>query len=61
MTEMVVGAISGRVSGKEGNAAVTQRTRLRPYRRHLINGEYELANKEKLRLEQLQRQARSEV
>uniref|UniRef100_A0A251TBW3 Uncharacterized protein n=1 Tax=Helianthus annuus TaxID=4232 RepID=A0A251TBW3_HELAN len=27
MTEMVVGAISARVSGKEGNAAVTQRTR----------------------------------
>ncbi|KAF5761575.1 putative ubiquitin-conjugating enzyme/RWD [Helianthus annuus] len=26
MTEMVVGAISARVSGKEGNAAVTQRT-----------------------------------
>ncbi|KAJ0920118.1 putative ubiquitin-conjugating enzyme/RWD [Helianthus annuus] len=26
MTEMVVGAISARVSGKEGNASVTQRT-----------------------------------
>ncbi|KAK1425906.1 hypothetical protein QVD17_21268 [Tagetes erecta] len=33
-------------------------SRLRPDQRHLENGEYELANKEKLRLEQLQRQAR---
>ncbi|KAK1365687.1 Oxysterol-binding protein-related protein 1D [Heracleum sosnowskyi] len=32
--------------------------RLRPDQRHLENGEYELANAEKLRLEQLQRQAR---
>ncbi|KAI4317338.1 hypothetical protein L6164_025212 [Bauhinia variegata] len=33
-------------------------SRLRPDQRHLENGEYELANVEKLRLEQLQRQAR---
>ncbi|GJR23511.1 oxysterol-binding protein-related protein 1D [Tanacetum coccineum] len=33
-------------------------SRLRPDQRHLENGEYELANTEKLRLEQLQRQAR---
>uniref|UniRef100_A0A1D1ZA57 Oxysterol-binding protein-related protein 1D n=1 Tax=Anthurium amnicola TaxID=1678845 RepID=A0A1D1ZA57_9ARAE len=33
-------------------------SRLRPDQRHLENGEYELANAEKLRLEQLQRQAR---
>ncbi|CAL9183199.1 unnamed protein product [Musa hybrid cultivar] len=33
-------------------------SRLRPDQRHLENGEYELANLEKLRLEQLQRQAR---
>ncbi|XP_050205251.1 oxysterol-binding protein-related protein 1D [Mercurialis annua] len=33
-------------------------SRLRPDQRHLENGEYELANSEKLRLEQLQRQAR---
>ncbi|XP_022726916.1 oxysterol-binding protein-related protein 1D-like isoform X1 [Durio zibethinus] len=33
-------------------------TRLRPDQRHLENGEYEMANAEKLRLEQLQRQAR---
>ncbi|KAK9050909.1 hypothetical protein SSX86_027534 [Deinandra increscens subsp. villosa] len=33
-------------------------SRLRPDQRYLENGEYELANKEKLRLEQLQRQAR---
>ncbi|XP_042436507.1 oxysterol-binding protein-related protein 1D-like isoform X3 [Zingiber officinale] len=33
-------------------------SRLRPDQRHLENGEYELANIEKLRLEQLQRQAR---
>ncbi|XP_026665454.2 oxysterol-binding protein-related protein 1D isoform X2 [Phoenix dactylifera] len=32
-------------------------SRLRPDQRHLENGEYELANAEKLRLEQLQRQA----
>lgn len=31
-------------------------SRLRPDQRHLENGEYELANAEKLRLEQLQRQ-----
>ena len=31
-------------------------SRLRPDQRHLENGEYELANLEKLRLEQLQRQ-----
>lgn len=31
-------------------------SRLRPDQRHLENGEYELANSEKLRLEQLQRQ-----
>lgn len=31
-------------------------SRLRPDQRHLENGEYELANTEKLRLEQLQRQ-----
>lgn len=34
-------------------------SRLRPDQRHLENGEYELANAEKLRLEQLQRQARN--
>ncbi|XP_020106746.1 oxysterol-binding protein-related protein 1D-like isoform X1 [Ananas comosus] len=33
-------------------------SRLRPDQRHLENGEYDLANSEKLRLEQLQRQAR---
>lgn len=33
-------------------------SRLRPDQRHLENGEYELANAEKLRLEHLQRQAR---
>ncbi|KAA8533241.1 hypothetical protein F0562_033226 [Nyssa sinensis] len=33
-------------------------SRLRPDQRHLENGDYELANVEKLRLEQLQRQAR---
>ncbi|KAE8730169.1 Oxysterol-binding protein-related protein 1C [Hibiscus syriacus] len=33
-------------------------SRLRPDQRHLENGEYEMANAEKLRLEQLQRQAR---
>ncbi|KDP26707.1 hypothetical protein JCGZ_17865 [Jatropha curcas] len=33
-------------------------SRLRPDQRHLENGEYELANADKLRLEQLQRQAR---
>ncbi|KAF8086360.1 hypothetical protein N665_0628s0011 [Sinapis alba] len=33
-------------------------SRLRPDQRHLENGEYEAANAEKLRLEQLQRQAR---
>ncbi|KAK4779638.1 hypothetical protein SAY87_015744 [Trapa incisa] len=33
-------------------------SRLRPDQRHLENGEYELSNAEKLRLEQLQRQAR---
>lgn len=33
-------------------------SRLRPDQRHLENGEYELANSEKLRLEHLQRQAR---
>ncbi|XP_074309972.1 oxysterol-binding protein-related protein 1D isoform X2 [Silene latifolia] len=33
-------------------------SRLRPDQRHLENGEYELANAEKLRLEQRQRQAR---
>ncbi|XP_058192746.1 oxysterol-binding protein-related protein 1D [Rhododendron vialii] len=33
-------------------------SRLRPDQRHLENGEYEMANTEKLRLEQLQRQAR---
>ncbi|KAK1266383.1 Oxysterol-binding protein-related protein 1D [Acorus gramineus] len=33
-------------------------SRLRPDQRHLENGEYELANAEKLRLEQTQRQAR---
>ncbi|KAK6930917.1 Oxysterol-binding protein [Dillenia turbinata] len=33
-------------------------SRLRPDQSHLENGEYELANAEKLRLEQLQRQAR---
>ncbi|KAL0004401.1 hypothetical protein SO802_011962 [Lithocarpus litseifolius] len=33
-------------------------SRLRPDQRHLENGEYELGNAEKLRLEQLQRQAR---
>ncbi|GFQ02715.1 oxysterol-binding protein-related protein 1d [Phtheirospermum japonicum] len=33
-------------------------SRMRPDQRHLENGEYELANAEKLRLEQLQRQAR---
>ncbi|KAK1313648.1 Oxysterol-binding protein-related protein 1D [Acorus calamus] len=33
-------------------------SRLRPDQRHLENGEYELANVEKLRLEQTQRQAR---
>ncbi|KAJ4961267.1 hypothetical protein NE237_021177 [Protea cynaroides] len=33
-------------------------SRLRPDQRHLENGEFELANEEKLRLEQLQRQAR---
>ncbi|XP_029125481.1 oxysterol-binding protein-related protein 1D-like [Cajanus cajan] len=33
-------------------------SRLRPDQRHLENGEYELANAEKLRLEQWQRQAR---
>ncbi|KAH9772891.1 Oxysterol-binding protein-related protein 1D [Citrus sinensis] len=33
-------------------------SRLRPDQRYLENGEYELANAEKLRLEQLQRQAR---
>ncbi|VAI15207.1 unnamed protein product [Triticum turgidum subsp. durum] len=33
-------------------------SRLRPDQRHLENGEYEKANLEKLRLEQLQRQAR---
>lgn len=33
-------------------------SRLRPDQRHLENGEYELANAEKLRLEQLQRQVR---
>ncbi|XP_051122199.1 oxysterol-binding protein-related protein 1D [Andrographis paniculata] len=33
-------------------------SRLRPDQRHLENGEYEFANAEKLRLEQLQRQAR---
>ncbi|XP_010250934.1 PREDICTED: oxysterol-binding protein-related protein 1D-like isoform X2 [Nelumbo nucifera] len=33
-------------------------SRLRPDQRHLENGDYELANAEKLRLEQLQRQAR---
>ncbi|KAJ4835955.1 Oxysterol-binding protein- protein 1D [Turnera subulata] len=33
-------------------------SRLRPDQRHLENGEYELANSEKLRLEQLQRRAR---
>ncbi|AES72125.1 putative oxysterol-binding protein [Medicago truncatula] len=33
-------------------------SRLRPDQRHLENGEYEYANAEKLRLEQLQRQAR---
>ncbi|KAF6176973.1 hypothetical protein GIB67_027773 [Kingdonia uniflora] len=33
-------------------------SRLRPDQRHLENGEYELANQEKLRLEELQRQAR---
>ncbi|KAK9119920.1 hypothetical protein Scep_018013 [Stephania cephalantha] len=33
-------------------------SRLRPDQRHLENGEYELANAEKLRLEELQRQAR---
>ncbi|KAM3273423.1 hypothetical protein ACQJBY_042969 [Aegilops geniculata] len=33
-------------------------SRLRPDQRHLENGEYEKANSEKLRLEQLQRQAR---
>lgn len=31
-------------------------SRLRPDQRHLENGEYEMANAEKLRLEQLQRQ-----
>lgn len=34
-------------------------SRLRPDQRHLENGEYELANAEKLRLEQLQRQVLS--
>lgn len=34
-------------------------SRLRPDQRHLENGEYELANAEKLRLEQLQRQVRT--
>ncbi|KAG6713826.1 hypothetical protein I3842_05G172600 [Carya illinoinensis] len=33
-------------------------SRLRPDQRHVENGDYELANTEKLRLEQLQRQAR---
>ncbi|XWS69124.1 hypothetical protein CRYUN_Cryun04dG0152700 [Craigia yunnanensis] len=33
-------------------------SRLRPDQRHLENGEYEMANAKKLRLEQLQRQAR---
>lgn len=33
-------------------------SRLRPDQRHLENGEYELANAEKMRLEQLQRQSR---
>ncbi|XP_020253863.1 oxysterol-binding protein-related protein 1D [Asparagus officinalis] len=33
-------------------------SRLRPDQKHLENGEYEMANAEKLRLEQLQRQAR---
>ncbi|KAK9162173.1 hypothetical protein Syun_003075 [Stephania yunnanensis] len=33
-------------------------SRLRPDQRHLENGEYEMANSEKLRLEQRQRQAR---
>ncbi|KAF7834098.1 oxysterol-binding protein-related protein 1B-like [Senna tora] len=33
-------------------------SRLRPDQRHLENGEYEMANREKLRLEQKQRQAR---
>ncbi|KAG9133685.1 hypothetical protein Leryth_018685 [Lithospermum erythrorhizon] len=33
-------------------------SRLRPDQRHLENGDYEMANAEKLRLEQLQRQAR---
>ncbi|XWS22707.1 hypothetical protein CRYUN_Cryun29cG0059100 [Craigia yunnanensis] len=33
-------------------------SRLKPDQRHLENGEYEMANAEKLRLEQLQRQAR---
>ncbi|KAL4278052.1 hypothetical protein GQ457_03G029720 [Hibiscus cannabinus] len=34
-------------------------SRLRPDQRHLENGEYEMANSEKLRLEQRQRQARN--
>ena len=36
-------------------------SRLRPDQRHLENGEYELANAEKLRLEQLQRQVCSGI
>jgi hypothetical protein len=34
-------------------------SRLRPDQRHLENGEYELANSEKFRLEQLQRQVKT--
>ncbi|XP_057530094.1 oxysterol-binding protein-related protein 1D isoform X2 [Amaranthus tricolor] len=43
--------------GLQGKLPPTD-SRLRPDQRHLENGEYELANAEKLRLEQLQRQAR---
>ena len=36
-------------------------SRLRPDQRHLENGEYEAANAEKLRLEQLQRQVQTSL
>ncbi|GJX76164.1 oxysterol-binding protein-related protein 1D [Tanacetum coccineum] len=46
-------------SGQDGRFRLPPTdSRLRPNQRHLENGEYELANAEKLRLEQLQRQAR---
>ncbi|GAB2295159.1 hypothetical protein Dimus_029333, partial [Dionaea muscipula] len=49
--------VNGDNSGKAKEKLPRTDSRLRPDQRHLENGEYELANSEKLRLEQRQRQA----